>query len=109
MTVKHGHVHPEMTVNAYIQEFIRAGGVKQIEEVTGITIHNQQVRGITTNSQKYSSGNVVVCAGAYSRALLKAAGIAVKLYFTHTELIEIPAADLQMRWLRPPLLDASFR
>lgn len=65
MTVKHGHIHPEMTANAYIQAFIRAGGVQQIEEVTGLAIHNQQVRGITTNSQKYSSGNVVVCAGAY--------------------------------------------
>jgi len=102
MTVKHGHVHPEMTANAYIQAFIRAGGVRQIEEVTGLIQQNQQVRGITTNRQKYSSANVVVCAGAYSRALLKAAGMPVKLYFTHTELIEIPAVDLQMRWLRPP-------
>lgn len=102
MTVKHGHVHPEMTANAYIQAFIRAGGVRQIEQVTGLILQNQQVRGITTNRQKYSSANVVVCAGAYSRALLKAAGMPVKLYFTHTELIEIPAVDLQMRWLRPP-------
>lgn len=107
MTVKHGHVHPEMTANAYIQAFIRAGGVRQIEEVTGLIIQNQQVTGITITHQKYSSGNVVVCAGAYSRALLKAAGMPVKLYFTHTELIEVPAADLQMRWLRPPLLAAS--
>ncbi len=108
MTVKHGHVHPEMTANAYTQAFIRAGGIKQIEEVTGITIHNQQVRGITTNSQKYNSGNVVVCAGAYSRALLKAAGIPVKLYFTHTELIEIPTANVQMQAQVMPALMQWF-
>lgn len=97
MTVKHGNVHPETITSAYTQAFIRAGGNKQIEQVTGLLGQNRQITGIITNSQKYSSGNVVVCAGAYSRALLQAAGMPIKLYFTHAELIEIPTVDVQMR------------
>lgn len=97
LSVKHGNVHPETITSAYTQAFIRAGGNKQIERLTGLLRQNRQVIGIITSNQKYYSDNVVICAGAYSRALLQAAGMPVKLYFTHAELSEIAPSDVQMR------------
>ncbi|KJH69412.1 NAD(P)/FAD-dependent oxidoreductase [Aliterella atlantica] len=97
LTVKHGNVRPEIITSAYIRAFMRAGGHKQIEQVTGLLSQNRRITGITSNSQQYCSSNVVICAGADSRTLLQAAGMPVKLYFTHAELIEIPACDVQMR------------
>lgn len=97
LTVKHGNVRPEVITSAYTQAFIHSGGNKQIEQVTGLLRQDRKITGITTNSQQYCSNNVVICAGAYSRALLQAAGMPVKLYFTHAELIEIPTQNVQMR------------
>lgn len=87
LTVKHGHINPQKTTQAYIQAFLRAGGELQIGEWQGTTTH---------------SANVVICAGGLSRQLLKSLGISVKLYFTHAEIIEIPPVDLRLNTLVMP-------
>jgi glycine/D-amino acid oxidase-like deaminating enzyme len=105
LTVKHGHIHPEKTAQAYIQAFLRAGGEMQITKVLQI-LEN----GVTTTTATYHSANVVICAGGLSRQLLKSAGISIKLYFTHAEIIETPSInDIRLRTLVMPASDQRFQ
>jgi len=97
LTVKHGHINPEKTAQAYIQAFIRAGGEMHISQVLQLF-----PGGVQTHTATYHSANVVVCAGGLSRQLLKSAGISVKVYFTHAEMIEIPPVDLRLNTLIMP-------
>ncbi|WP_041555894.1 NAD(P)/FAD-dependent oxidoreductase [Nostoc sp. PCC 7524] len=97
LTVKHGHIHPDKTAQAYIQAFIRAGGELQIVEVAHIF-----AGGVNTTQRTYHSANVVVCAGGLSRQLLKTAGISIKLYFTHAEIIATPPVSLRLNTLVMP-------
>ncbi len=97
LTVKHGHIHPEKTAQAYIQAFVRAGGEMEITQVLQI-LQNQ----VKTTNEIYYTANAVVCAGGLSRQLLKSSGISTKLYFTHAEMIETPPVDVQLRTLVMP-------
>ncbi|WP_373526535.1 NAD(P)/FAD-dependent oxidoreductase [Nostoc sp.] len=97
LTVKHGHIHPEKTRLAYVQAFERAGGEIQITQVLQILQD-----GVKTNTATFYSANVVICAGGLSRQLLKSAGISIKLYFTHAEIIETPSVDVRLRTLVMP-------
>ncbi|WP_298913102.1 FAD-binding oxidoreductase [uncultured Nostoc sp.] len=97
LTVKHGHIHPEKTAQAYIQGFLRAGGEMQITQVLQVLQD-----GVKTTTGTFHSANVVICAGGLSRQLLKSAGIPVKLYFTHEEIIETSPVDVQLRTLVMP-------
>jgi glycine/D-amino acid oxidase-like deaminating enzyme len=96
LTLRHGHIQPEMTALAYSQATIRAGGAMQIDRVVGFVRENQRIAGVTTPTTTYYSENVVVCAGGFSRMLLRNAGINVRVYFTHAETIETPPVDLQL-------------
>ncbi|MBN3961184.1 FAD-binding oxidoreductase [Nostoc sp. NMS8] len=97
LTVKHGHIHPEKTAQAYIQAFERAGGEMQISQVLQVLQD-----GVKTTTATFHSANVVICAGGLSRQLLKSAGIPIKLYFTHAEIIETPPVDVRLRTLVMP-------
>lgn len=97
LSVKHGHIHPQKTVQAYIQAFLRAGGELQIDEVLQVTSG-----GVKTKNTTYHGGNVVICGGGFSRQLLKSVGISMKVYFTHTDIIEIPPVDLRLNTLVMP-------
>ncbi|MDM9586313.1 FAD-binding oxidoreductase [Nostoc sp. GT001] len=104
LTVKHGHIHPEKTSLAYIQAFERAGGEIHITQVLQVLQH-----GVQTTTATFHSANVVVCAGGLSRQLLKSAGVSIKLYFTHEEIIETPAVDVRLRTLVMPANQQRFR
>lgn len=97
LTVKHGHIHPEKTAQAYIQAFLRAGGEMQITQVLQVLKD-----GVKTTTATFHSAKVVICAGGLSRQLLKSAGIPIKLYFTHAEIIETPPVDVQLGTLVMP-------
>ena len=106
LTVKHGHINPEKTTQGYIQAFLRAGGEMQIAQVLDLQTTSSnagiKLKSVQTNVDTYHSNNVVVCAGGFSRRLLKLAGIPMKLYFTHAEVIETPPVDLSLRTLIMP-------
>ncbi|MBE9052245.1 FAD-binding oxidoreductase [Nostocales cyanobacterium LEGE 11386] len=107
LTVKHGHINPEKTLQGYIQGFVRAGGEWQIAQVldlqtTSSSKNEMKLTGVKTNIATYHSANVVICAGGLSRQLLKLAGIPIKLYFTHAEVIETPPVELSLRTLVMP-------
>lgn len=102
LTVKHGHINPELTVQGYTEATIRLGGEVKIAEVLGFVQEKQRILGIKTATETYQSANVVVCAGGVSRSLLKAAGINIRLYFTHAEIIEISQVDFKLETLVMP-------
>ncbi len=107
LTVKHGHVHPDKTAQAYIQAFVRAGGTMEMAEVlelqtTQRTASELRLTGVKTTTTTYPTANVIVCAGGLSRQLLKSSGICIRLYFTHAEMIETPQVDVQLRTLVMP-------
>ncbi len=109
LTVRHGHIDPEKTTHAYSQAFRRAGGEIQIAQVVELLRQGDQIQGVKTPDQIYQAANTVICAGGLSRALLKAAGIPVRrLYFTHAELIETPAVDIQLHTLVMPARTKRF-
>ncbi|MBW4629612.1 MAG: FAD-binding oxidoreductase [Brasilonema octagenarum HA4186-MV1] len=97
LTVKHGHIHPGKTTQAYINAFLRAGGEMAITQVVKIL-----PKAVTTTKETYNTANTVVCAGGLSRELLKSSGISIKLYFTHAEMIETPPVDIQLRTIVMP-------
>jgi len=109
LTVKHGHIHPEITTQGYTQAFLRHGGVVQIAQVLELLQAGDTVKGVKTTTKTFHSVNTVICAGGFSRALLKSAGISVQLYFTHAELIETPPVDLRLRTLVMPAQVKRFQ
>ncbi len=109
LTVKHGHLHLGELVIAYRQALQRLGGTIEFDTVTGFCRDRTgQITGVKTGDTEWSAKQVVVCAGAWGRSLLKAAGITVPLYFTHAELIETPPVDLTLRSLVMPAQTQRF-
>ncbi len=115
LTIKHGHIHPAKTAQAYIQAFLRHGGTMEIgrvQQLQSIFSPNDDLptcTGVKTTSETYHSSNVVICAGGYSRQLLKASGINIKLYFTHAEMIATLPVDLKLHTLVMPALSKRFQ
>ncbi|WP_414621043.1 NAD(P)/FAD-dependent oxidoreductase [Calothrix sp. CCY 0018] len=99
LTVKHGHIHPEKTTQAYIKAFLLAGGKMQISQVLEIQSEDLLVK---TNTDTFSCKNIVVCAGGFSRKLIETSGIPIQVYFTHAEIIETPTVDLRLNTLIMP-------
>lgn len=102
LTVKHGHINPELTTQAYTQAAIRAGAEIRIAKVSELVRENDRISGVKTATETYYSANVVVCAGGFSRLFLKENGIPIRIYFTHAEMIEIPPVDVRLRTLVMP-------
>ncbi|MEA5582769.1 FAD-binding oxidoreductase [Nodularia harveyana UHCC-0300] len=106
LTVKHGHINPAKTTQGYIQAFLRAGGTMHIAQVIDLpaisSANAGKLRGVRTSNETYHSENILICAGGFSRQLLKCADIPIKLYFTHAEVIETPPVDLNLRTLIMP-------
>lgn len=98
----HAHIHPQKTNQAYQQAFCRLGGEIKIEPVVQLLRQGDRIKGVVTPQQNYEGANTVVCAGGLSRSLLKEAGIPIKLYFTHAQLIMTPPVDIKLRTLVMP-------
>jgi glycine/D-amino acid oxidase-like deaminating enzyme len=109
LTVKHGHIDLAATAQAYCQAFQRLGGRFKVARVTGWVHRDRQVMGVTTPESDFHSANVVVCAGAMTRRLLQTAGISIRQYFTHAELIETASVDITLRTLVMPAASQRFQ
>lgn len=107
-TVRHGHVSPVALVNAYNQAFQRLGGTRIIASVVDVVRIKDKVTGVLTAEQAYPAKQVLVAAGAFSRALLHQANINMPLYYSHAELIETPPLDLKLRALIMPAQTQRF-
>ncbi|MBL1174648.1 NAD(P)/FAD-dependent oxidoreductase [Pantanalinema sp. GBBB05] len=110
LTVKHGHVNLGALTAAYTQAFQRLGGEVMIAPVTALQRPTvDQVTGVICGQDAYSSGHVAICTGGLTRSLLAAAGIPVRIYFTHAELIEMDAADVPLRSFVMPAVTQRFQ
>ncbi|HEY9847501.1 MAG TPA: FAD-binding oxidoreductase [Candidatus Caenarcaniphilales bacterium] len=109
LSVRHGHINPALTVQGFCQALHRLGGERQIAQVLEFLSSESRIFGVKTTQGIYIAANVVVCAGGLSRTLLKTAGIAVPLYFTHAELLETPRVDVQLRTLVMPAVTQRFQ
>ena len=108
LTVRHGHISPTSTNKAYCQGFLRLGGTIEFAEVIGFIEEGNRVSGVKTAQGIYRCENAVVCAGGWSRSLLKLAGISVGVYFTRAEVLETAPVDLKLRTLVMPALLKRF-
>ncbi|NET37686.1 MAG: FAD-binding oxidoreductase [Cyanothece sp. SIO1E1] len=102
LTVRHGHIHPLGTVQAFNQAFQRLGGVLEYAQVTELVRAENRITGIKTPNTDYFASQMAVCAGGSSRALLNATGIAVPLCFSRAELIETAPVEPQLRVMVMP-------
>lgn len=109
LSVKHGHIYAEKLAEAYIQAFLRAGGTMYVAQVWELLREGQRIIGVKTKTNTYHAANTVVCAGGFSRALLKSAGISVRVYFTHAEIIATPPVDVELRTLVMPAVLKRFQ
>lgn len=107
LTVRHGHISPEGTVQGYSRAFTRSGGTLEIAQVTGFLREGNRVSGVQAGTEVYRAGNVAICAGGFSRRLLVAAEMPVRVYFTHTEMLEIPAVESRGVLLRSLVTSAA--
>ncbi|NJK76696.1 MAG: FAD-binding oxidoreductase [Microcoleus sp. SU_5_6] len=82
--------------------FLRWGGTVEIAEVIGFVESENRISGVKTAARNYGCKNAVVCAGGWSRNLLKSAGVSVRIYFTRAEILETAPVDLQLRTLVMP-------
>jgi glycine/D-amino acid oxidase-like deaminating enzyme len=102
LTVRHGHISPTATNQAYCQGFVRLGGTIEIAEVIGLIEGENRISEVKTAVATYGCKNVVICAGGWSRSLLKAVSISVRLYFTRAEILETQPVDIKLRTLVMP-------
>lgn len=108
LTVRHGHVHPIKTLEAFNQAFRQRGGQQMMAAVTGLVRVKDRITGILTPNQAYAADNVVVAAGGYSRRLLNAAKLSMPLYHTHAEIIDCPNVESLLRTLIMPAVASRF-
>ncbi len=108
LTVRHGHISPTATNRAYCQGFLRLGGTIEYAEVIGLIAEGNLISGVKTIGENYACENAVICAGGWSRSLLKAAGISAGVYFTRAEILETAPVDLKLRTLVMPALLKRF-
>ena len=93
----HGHIHPGKTTQAYLKAYQRLGGEIEFVQAESLLQSGNVVTGVATDHGNYYAAHTVVCAGGLSRALLKKAGIHVRIYFTHAELIKTPPVDIKLK------------
>ena len=85
----HAHVNPLALLSAYLKGFQTRGGTVVYDTVAQLCKDKRRVVGVASVTTEYVAENVVLCAGGWTRAMLREAGIACPIYFTHAELLEI--------------------
>lgn len=61
--VPQGHCHGGKTVNAYLQAFLRLGGIVRITEVQGLITKQNRVQGVHTGAGNFFAHNVILAGG----------------------------------------------
>lgn len=92
LLARHGQVDPESLAQAYQHGLQQAGGHFEIASVQGFLQTGDTIEGVVTATGTHS-GKVMICAGGLSRGLLHQAGIPMRLYYTHAEVLETPPLD----------------
>jgi len=104
LRIPHAQINPIRTTAAYRAAFARLGGTIRAEPVQTWEWEGDRLIGVTTQVAKsqatYHCDHITLCAGAWSRSLLKSLGIRLPIYFTHATGLELYAPpDLQFHHL----------
>ncbi len=100
----HAHANPLAVLAGYLKGFQAKGGTVVYDAVARLCLHKGRVLGVASNTAEYSAAQVVLCAGGWTRGLLREAGISCPIYFTHAELLEIAphSHNLQLQCMVMP-------
>jgi glycine/D-amino acid oxidase-like deaminating enzyme len=98
----HAHINLDSFVAAHSQALQKLGGEIIYTKVDSLLIEGDRIAGLATEQGEFCSNQVVVCAGAMSRALLSASGVKAKIYYTHAEAIDTEPVDLELRSMVMP-------
>jgi glycine/D-amino acid oxidase-like deaminating enzyme len=98
----HGHINLDSFGTAHSQSLQKLGGEIIYAKVDSLLIEGDRLTGVVTEQGEFRSNQVVVCAGALSRALLKASGVRARVYYTHAEAIDTEPVDLELRSMVMP-------
>lgn len=110
LQLPHGHINPLLTTLAYTKAMQRHGGEIHYAQVLGlISRRDLHISGVSTAEANYHAHGVIICAGGFSRALLKTAGISLPLYFTHAESIEVSPAEAKEIKLSSIVMPAALQ
>lgn len=110
LQLSHGHINPLLTTLAYTKAMQRHGGEIYYEQVVGlISRRDRHISGVSTAQADYHAHGVIICAGGFSRALLKTVNISIPLYFTHAESIEVSPAETKEIKLSSIITPASLQ
>ncbi len=104
----HGQVDPLLLQRAYLQAMQNQGGQLAHQRVQSLECSRGNSR-IKTSETEYVCSHLVVCAGGWSRELLKQWGIHVPIYFTHSELIALPPVPWELRGMIMPAQIQRFQ
>jgi glycine/D-amino acid oxidase-like deaminating enzyme len=98
----HAHINLDSFGSAHSQALQRLGGEIIYTKVDQLLIEGNRIAGVVTEQGEFRSDQVVVCAGAMSRALLRASGIHARVYYTHAEAIDTEPTNLELRSMVMP-------
>ncbi|GBO51727.1 hypothetical protein APA_1570 [Pseudanabaena sp. lw0831] len=98
----HAHINLDSFVAAHSQAMQKLGGEIIYAKVDRLLIEGDRLVGVATEQGEFRSNKVAVCAGAMSRALLRASGIRSRIYYTHAEAIDTEPVDLELRSMVMP-------
>jgi len=103
---KDGHLNPFHTTRAFADAFTRLGGkIYTDTAVTGISVENGRVIGVSTNHGSISTNIVVNAAGGYVQTIADMVGVRLPLYSQrHNILVTEPVE----RVLEPMLMSFSL-
>ncbi|TVQ57983.1 MAG: FAD-binding oxidoreductase, partial [Spirulina sp. DLM2.Bin59] len=93
LRIPHAQINPIRTTAAYRAAFVRLGGTIRAEPVQAWERSGERLLGVTTQVAKsqatYQSGHITLCAGAWSRSLLRDLDLHLPIYFTHATGLEL--------------------
>ncbi|WP_069791761.1 NAD(P)/FAD-dependent oxidoreductase [Cyanobacterium sp. IPPAS B-1200] len=104
----HGHVNPHKLIIGYQIAFKRLGGEIREELVVDLEKKGSRTVGIKTSKNSYFAPEIILCAGAFCRSLLRDVGVSLPIYFTHAQLIKTKPTDIKLRCLIMPSTTARF-
>ncbi|MGA1474132.1 MAG: NAD(P)/FAD-dependent oxidoreductase, partial [Prochlorothrix sp.] len=115
LALPHGHLCPLSLVQAYRQGLVRHGGSVVQARYTGLRRRGPDpadpaatVTGIETSAGPIEADRVVISAGGVSRSLLRQAGLAVPLYYTQAEVVEVQHQPGALRGVVMPADNRRF-
>lgn len=97
-----GHVHPEKFILAYQKALKKLGGKIEQDLVISLEKKGNKITGVKTTKNSYFANQVIICAGAFSRSILRDLNIYLPIYFSHAQLIITPPSPVKLKTLVMP-------